>query len=64
MFAVCMGLCSCQQTEDNLFDGTPSQRIDKEMARVKKLITKPSNGWLMEYYPSSTQAYGGFNVLV
>ena len=64
MFAVCMGLCSCQQTEDNLFDGTPSQRMDKEMARVKKLITKPSNGWLMEYYPSSTQAYGGFNVLV
>ena len=55
---------SCQQTEENLFGDSSSQRIDKEMSRIKGILSNPRNGWLMEYYPSADQSYGGYNVLV
>lgn len=61
---VAVTLTSCQQTEENLFGESSSQRMDKEIARVRRILVKPRNGWLMEYYPSSDQSYGGYNVLV
>lgn len=62
--AMALTLASCQQTEDYLFGEQSSKRIDKEMVRVKGILSSARNGWLMEYYPSSNQTYGGYNVLV
>lgn len=56
-------LMSCSPSVDHLFDDIPSRRMDKVMSHVDSVLTSPRNGWLMQYYPSSTQAYGGYNVL-
>lgn len=56
-------LLSCSPTEDHIFDDMPTRRMAKIMTHVDSVLTAPVNGWLMQYYPSSTQAYGGYNVL-
>ena len=55
---------SCAPKIDPIFDDTSANRIEEEMETVQEILLSSPNGWLMEYYPSSTQSYGGFNVLL
>lgn len=54
---------SCNPVEDNLFDESSSVRIEKALENAKDVLTGADNGWLMEFYPSAQQKYGGYNVL-
>lgn len=57
------GLASCTPETENLFEGTSADRIEKDLEVAKEALVSAPNGWLMEYYPSSQQLYGGYNVL-
>ena len=53
---------ACVHTADDIFDASPSQRLSEASQRYAQLLTAETRGWLMEYYPESTQKYGGFNL--
>ena len=55
---------SCAPEEDNVFDDSSANRIDAALKESNDILTGAANGWLMQYYPSSTQQYGGYNMLV
>lgn len=54
---------SCNPVEENLFDDSSDIRIEKSLLNTQDVLKNAENGWLMEYYPSSQQTYGGYNVL-
>lgn len=56
-------LSACSPSEDETFGELPSRRMQKVVTHVDSILVSPTNGWLMQYYPSSTQSYGGYNVL-
>lgn len=62
--SIVLSLFSCTAKIDPIFDDTSANRIEAEMESVQEILLSSPNGWLMEYYPSSSQAYGGFNVLL
>lgn len=55
---------SCTPEEDDLFDKSSAQRIEEAIKTYTDVLTSAPNGWLMEYYPSSSQQYGGYTILV
>jgi hypothetical protein len=55
---------SCAPEEDNIFNDSSANRIDAALKATSEILTGAANGWLMQYYPSSTQQYGGYNMLV
>lgn len=53
-------LQSCYFSEDDIFDQSPSERVDLVSSEYKKILTDAPNGWLMEYYPGGeTHDIGG-----
>lgn len=65
LMAVCMCcLTACTPEEDEIFGQTSAQRVNEKIAENLAILTGAPNGWLMEYYPSKAQSYGGYNVLV
>ena len=54
---------SCNPVEESLFEDSSANRIEKALESTQDVLTSAENGWLMEYYPSSQQTYGGYNVL-
>lgn len=64
MFAtLILGSCSLQDDND-IFGDSSANRITAAMQADKAILSSAKNGWLMEYYPSSTEPSGGYNVLV
>lgn len=55
---------SCSNEEENIFDESSANRIETALKVDKEILMGAPNGWIMEYYPSKTQAYGGYTVLV
>ena len=43
---------------------SPANRVETLAERLNETLTGAPNGWLLEYYPSSGQYYGGFNVFL
>jgi len=58
IFSVSLG--SCVQDVDDVFDKSPSERIEEAMKYYDNLLLSANNGWIVEYYPEATQKYGGF----
>jgi hypothetical protein len=54
---------SCSHEESDLFEQSSATRMEQALEQDKTILTNASNGWLMQYYPSSTQQYGGYNIL-
>ncbi|MDO4163625.1 MAG: DUF4302 domain-containing protein [Bacteroides sp.] len=57
-------LGACTSEVDDVFDKSASQRIEDAIANDLSVLRGASNGWVMEYYPSSTLTYGGYTMLV
>ena len=55
---------SCTPEVDDAFNKSASQRVEETIAQNLSVLSESTNGWVMEYYPSSTLAYGGYTVLV
>jgi hypothetical protein len=52
----------CTPEEKDLFGDSSANRLTATLQTEKTLLCAPKNGWIMEYYPSSAQLYGGYNV--
>lgn len=57
-------VAACTPEVDDVFDQSASQRIDAVIAHDKEVLCGAANGWVMQYYPSSTRTYGGYTMLV
>lgn len=55
---------SCLKDEEDIFDAASSTRLHEAIGEYRTILTGAANGWVMEYYPESHQAYGGINILV
>lgn len=55
---------SCLKDQDDIFEGSTTERMDKYLANVKQVLTTPEKGWVMDYYVGDDQATGGFAYLV
>ena len=53
---------SCTPEEKDIMSESSANRIAAALKADKDILTSAKNGWLIEYYPSSSQAYGGFNL--
>ncbi|KAA6337504.1 hypothetical protein EZS27_014419 [termite gut metagenome] len=53
---------SCVQEENNLFEESPAERVDKALSEYDSLLTSASFGWLLEYY-SGDELLGGYTFL-
>lgn len=56
-------LFSCTPEENDIFGDSASNRIEAAMKADQAILTGAKNGWLMQFYPSAQQTYGGYNVL-
>lgn len=67
IYALCLlaGLCqSCVQDIDDVFDASASERINQALVEYRELLCGAENGWVMEYYPSDIQEYGGYVIVM
>lgn len=55
---------TCTSEVDDVFDQTAGQRIDTTIADCQNILRSASNGWVLNYYPSPTQEYGGYTLLI
>lgn len=55
---------SCVSKIDPIFDESSANRAEAMAERLNETLAGSPNGWLLEYYPSSGQYYGGFNVFL
>lgn len=55
-------LISCVQDVDDIFDKSAAERIEGAMREYEQVLKSNTNGWVVEYYPESGRAYGGFNL--
>lgn len=55
---------SCLKDEEDIFDESSSARVNALIEEYREVLTAPANGWAMQYYPESNQAFGGINILV
>lgn len=55
---------ACTSEVDDVFDQTAGNRIDQAIAEYQTVLRSASNGWVLNYYPSPTQEYGGYTLLV
>ncbi len=54
-----MAPIACTTEVDEVFDVPASDRVEQRMAECKQLLTSAQYGWLIRYYPSENQYYGG-----
>ncbi|MDR0938770.1 MAG: DUF4302 domain-containing protein [Mediterranea sp.] len=57
-------VAACTHEEKDLFDESSAIRMEKALGESRRILSGAANGWLMEYYPSNSQAYGGYNIIV
>lgn len=56
-------LNGCVTEVDEVFEKSASERLDEHLIECRELLLSAKNGWLIEYYPASNQAVGGFNFI-
>lgn len=55
---------SCLFEENDIFSESANERKQEAVKDFSEILKSASNGWLLEYYPQSSQAYGGYNYLI
>ena len=63
-FSFGVALTSCQFEDEDFFDESASLRVEHTNKKVKELLVKPENGWVMQYFCGTGVAhFEGFNIL-
>ena len=60
LMAMPMLMLSCLKDQDDTFDESAAARMTNYLKSVADVLTSADNGWVMNYYPDRTQAYGGY----
>lgn len=55
---------SCLLEEKELFDSTPAERMEAYLDEYRTLLASAEEGWLLQYFPEETQAYGGYTYIL
>jgi len=50
---------SCLKDDEDKFDKSASERMKEFLDNASKVLSEAPNGWVVEYYPSAEQEYGG-----
>lgn len=58
--AAVLSAVSCSRNEDQIFDESPSARVQELVLNTREALTGAENGWLMYYYPHTDAIYGGY----
>lgn len=59
-----MTATSCLMEEKELFDQTPAERMEAYLDEYRTLLASAEEGWLLQYFPEETQAYGGYTYIL
>lgn len=59
ILALALTLSACVNKVEEVFDVPASERLEQRMIECQKLLTSAEYGWMIQYYPSSSKAYGG-----
>lgn len=51
---------SCLFEQKDIFDKTPSERMEAYLSEYQELLESSVDGWILEYYPNSDLTYGGY----
>ncbi len=51
---------SCLKEQKDIFEASSSERLQAYIEEARSVLTSAANGWIMEYYPGSEQALGGY----
>lgn len=62
--AATFSIQSCLHDDEELFEESAAERIDKAVANARNILQSAPNGWHLEYYLGSEYSYGGYNFLV
>ena len=49
------GLNSCFKTEEDIFDQSPAQRLNKLTSDYREVLSGSENGWALQYFASETE---------
>lgn len=55
---------SCLFEDKDLFDRSATERMEARLQESRAVLKSASNGWVMSYYPSPTQEFGGYTLFV
>lgn len=55
-----LAFTSCLFEQKEVFDKTPAERMEGYLSEYQELLESSVDGWVMEYYPDNTLAYGGY----
>lgn len=53
-------LQSCSNKEEEIFEESPSVRLQALMDKTQATLVSSENGWVMDYFPDRDLSYGGF----
>lgn len=53
-------LQSCSNKEEEIFEESPSARLQALMDKTQATLISSENGWVMDYFPDRDLSYGGF----
>lgn len=51
---------SCLKDQKDLFEDSSSERLQAYIDEARSVLASAENGWIMEYYPGTNQALGGY----
>lgn len=57
-------LQSCLHDNQEFFDASPANRLDKAVAAEKALLESATNGWLLQFYTGQEYSGSGYNFLL
>ena len=57
-------LQSCLKDDDDKFPESSSERAQKYIAAAQDSLMNSTYGWILDYYPQSSQSYGGYTYAV
>lgn len=55
---------SCLKDQKDYFEEPSSTRMENFLAEAKDVLTSNTHGWIMEYYPGTSQKYGGYTYVL
>ena len=58
--AMLLSAQSCLKDQKDAFEDLSSIRLQKFVAEARDILVSSESGWIMEYYPGSGQALGGY----
>ncbi|MBD5379712.1 MAG: DUF4302 domain-containing protein [Bacteroides sp.] len=51
---------ACLKDQNDIFDESPSERMQMALDNARKVLTSSPEGWVFEYFPDKKLSYGGY----